>query len=121
MNTQATATGLAATSSLPELPADLMAVTEVCKLLPSTRSGKRLHVSTVHRWIDRGLLRAWKRRGPVKTMRYVSRADVLAMLECEEPVRPVRTPRQEEVEARRRMDVTARAILKKLGKDKYLD
>ena len=76
----------------------------------------------VHRWIDAGLLRAWKRRGPVKTMRYVSRADVVAMLECEEPTaRPPRSDSQTRKEEQRRRQAETRAGLARHGLEKYLD
>lgn len=83
-----------------ELPVDLMTPAEVCKLLPSFHAGKRLNVATVHRWIARGWLRAYRLRGPAKTMRYVSRADVAAMLVVETPAQPPRPPTHRTRDAR---------------------
>jgi excisionase family DNA binding protein len=59
-----------------ELPEDLLCCTHAARLVPS-RTGGRLHVNTLYRWISQGRLRAWK-LGPTV---YVSRAELLALFE----------------------------------------
>lgn len=47
---------------LPTVPTpdDLLPLTEAARLLPSSRRGKRLHASTLYRWVREGRLRAWR-------------------------------------------------------------
>lgn len=69
------------------LPADLITPKEAARLI-------RTHISTIHRWVQSGRLRGWKRGS-----RYlISRADVEAMLR---PVTPLpELTREKELEKR---------------------
>jgi len=59
-----------------ELPADLIPLTEACRLLPGARAGKSMSISALWRWTENGRLRYWR----VGRLRFVRRADVLAQL-----------------------------------------
>jgi|ERR1700721_454592 len=54
-----------------------MPIAEVVQLLPSCRPGKRLHLSTVHRWVSQGRLEA-RRQG---RWLFVRREDVMRLME----------------------------------------
>ncbi len=53
---------------------DLIPLREVSRLLPSSRPGKKLHYSTICRWVKSGRIRAWRVGGCL----FCSRAEVLA-------------------------------------------
>lgn len=55
----------------PETPDDLIPTAEAVKLVPSSRPGKRLALTTMHRWIERGRLRGWR----IGRYIFVSRAE----------------------------------------------
>lgn len=67
-------------------PDDLIPLAEARLLIPSPRPGKRTNLATVYRLIDSGELPAWKRGRWL----FVSRADVLGLVEGRGPVK--RTP-----------------------------
>lgn len=68
------------------LPDDLIGLAEACKLLPGTRPGKRLHISTIFRWAATGKLPSWR----VGKRTFVSRSDVRALARpTVPPVQPV--------------------------------
>jgi len=59
------------------IPADLIGLAEAAQLLPSRKPGRKLHVTSLYRWIADGKLRGWRIGGHY----FVSRADVLALPE----------------------------------------
>lgn len=83
---------------------DLLFLSEAAKLLPSSRAGKKVHVSTLFRWIHKKQLRGWW--CPRLRVWKVSRADIEAKVREAEPVPwqhndpPPRT-RQAEIKAAR--------------------
>lgn len=79
----------------PETPDDLIPAIEATKLLPSSRTGKRIAVQTVYRWIENGRLRGWRLGGCV----FVSRAEARAMLR---PIMPLNARYSNEPTARER-------------------
>ncbi len=56
-------------------PDDLIGLAEAARLLPSIKPGRRVHLQSIYRWLERGRLKCWK-RGRHK---FVSRAEILAM------------------------------------------
>src|SRR5205823_1974309 len=56
--------------------AGLVSMAAAVRLLPSCRPGKRMHISTLYRWISEGRLSCWK----IGRWRYVSRAELLALV-----------------------------------------
>jgi excisionase family DNA binding protein len=93
-----------------ELPDDLLPAAAAARLVPSCRPGKKMHLSTVHRWVAAGKLRGWK----VGRWLHVSRAELLAL------VRPVgkalaERRRREDREEAARADEWARRVLEEAG------
>jgi hypothetical protein len=81
-----------------DIPADLIT------MRAAARCAGNCHLSTVHRWVQGGALRGWRRRGRW----FVSRADVLSLfVERADPVPRVRT--------RRTSTVAMDAELRELG------
>jgi len=65
-------------------PTDLLSLTEAARLLPCSKPGRKVHVSSLVRWIQSGKLPGWKIAGRM----FVSRSDVLNFARPI-PVRPV--------------------------------
>lgn len=74
---------------MSDMPDDLIDLKAAARLA-------RCHLATAYRWALSGRLRAWKRVGRL----FVSRADVLALYERREVVRPERGPTRAQTSAR---------------------
>lgn len=85
-------------------PEDLIAPGRAARILGC-------HVGTIHRWIGRGWLRAWRRRGE---RRMVSEAEVRSLLE---PTGPRREPLPPTRQERERRQAGAVERLRQLGYD----
>lgn len=73
----------------PQTLRDWIPLCEAAQLVPSPRSGKRTHLSTIYRWINAGRLEC-RRNG---RWRFVRRLDVLALLQPDRPrPRPATPP-----------------------------
>lgn len=57
------------------IPDDLIGLAEAAALLPSRKPGRKLHVTTLYRWIHAGELAGWRIGG----CWFCSRADILAI------------------------------------------
>lgn len=90
----------------PPIPADLISAAEAAALAPSPRPGQRTAVSTIHRWCDRGRLTAYRRGRWL----FVSRAEVLGLVEAGEPAAPKVKGPAKKAEARRRSRLTAEVL-----------
>lgn len=64
-------------SQLPvgPVPSDLLCLRDAAKLLPSSRAGKRVHASTLYRWIIEKRIRGFR----LGRYWYVSRQEVLSL------------------------------------------
>lgn len=105
-NSNSNANGDAATDWIP--------VKEAARLLPSCRPGKRLHVSTIYRWIDRKVLDAWK----VGRWTFVRRAKVLELIQplaVAEPRREKRPDREAVRESDRERENFTRRVFAEVG------
>lgn len=67
-----------------ELPEDLVPVAEAVRLLPSSKPGKKIALSTVYRWIGKGQLQGWKRG----RWTFVSRSEFKGLMRARDPGRP---------------------------------
>jgi excisionase family DNA binding protein len=90
-----------------ELPDDLLTVKEAAKLLKPAR-GRRVHVSSVLRWVLQGRLQGY-RRGHYW---FVRRADVLALTQ---PVQVIQQPRMATARECQREQERVAAELKRRG------
>ena len=67
---------------------DLLFLSEAAKLIPTVRAGRKVHVSTLLRWIKAGKVRGY-RCGPVWK---ISREDVERIIRSRQPVAPPEKP-----------------------------
>ena len=88
---------------------DLLFLSEAAKLLPTVRAGRKVHVSTLLRWIQAGKLRGY-RCGPVWK---VSRQDIERISRSRQP----ETPPEKPVSSRTREaeKAAAKEYLRRLG------
>jgi excisionase family DNA binding protein len=91
-----------------ELPDDLVGLSEATRLIPSVRPGRKVHVTSLYRWIAQGRLRAWRRGKHL----FVSRADLAALHQVRQPAPPSPVGTKAE---RRRAQEWARQTLEEFG------
>ena len=91
---------------MADVPTDLISLAEACKLIPSRKAGRRLHIKTLYRWALNGRVRAWKIQGSW----FVSKADMLALGVPNEPLPDVQSSAE-----RRRSYEEAMESLRKAG------
>lgn len=60
---------------MSETPGDLIGLADAARLVPSSRAGKRTHVSTIWRWVQGGRLRGWK----LGRLTFVSKGELLGL------------------------------------------
>jgi hypothetical protein len=83
-------------------PDDLISLAQACRLLPSRKPGRKMHVASLYRWVQRGKIQGWR----VGSIWYVSERDVLAMIRPSSPLPEVasRAERERQIrEAERRV------------------
>jgi hypothetical protein len=103
--------GRTVSNSTSQTPADLIPLREAAQLIPSRVPGRKLHVSTLVRWVQSGRLRAWRSGRHL----FVSRAEVpLVFVPVPVVVDPLVEYRRERLERSRRTE----EVLRKAGLEK---
>lgn len=92
------------TAVLADLPEDLIDTTKAARLA-------KCHVTSVHRWIQRGQLRGWRRCGRM----FVSQAELVGLFQNVKPHLVVKEERRQERRDRRRHDVGVERRLRAAG------
>lgn len=90
-----------------DTPNDLISTREATTLLPSKRPGRKVHISTILRWVLSGKLRGWRVGGSW----FVSRSELLSQVRLVQPRRDDQTAA--EAEARERAARTDRVLREK--------
>src|SRR5262245_23395632 len=91
-----------------DIPPDLIGTAEALTHLPGTGASGRMALGSLYRLIHAGQLRSWKLGGRY----YVSRAEVLALLE---PVRPQTAGEHPRRPTRAQSAARTRAVLERFG------
>jgi hypothetical protein len=91
-----------------QTPDDLIGLSEACRLIPSRKPGRRLHVATLYRWVLSGRVRGWR----IGRGLFVSRAD---MLRLARPVDVAEDPAAGELRSAAERAKWAEAVLRRHG------